>query len=264
MPSASKNSAISFDERSAARDRDSQPIAEPLLHLRVDEPVGEPALQLEARRHRQAALAQRAHLRADAQRPVDDPPLGARLLVELRAHGRVHLLVHARHARQHRRPHLEQRLGRAKRIRKERDRVADVRPREMHQPPEVVRERQVEQQDVVGRREVLELVDDGDHLVVVAVADHARLRRAGRAGRVDVREEVVLAHLRGRVAQRFGMLARVCAPALAQLVELGERPDVRQSRAARSSSRCSSSSQSAATASECETTNCASFAELFA
>ena len=140
---------------------------------------------------------------------------------------------------------------RAQRIRKERDRVADVGAGEVHQPPEVVRERQVEEQHVVCAREVLELVDDGDHLVVVAVADHAGLRRPRRPRRVHVGEEVVRAHGRSRFAERIGMLARV-ARALARAVRRAPRTS-RDARAPRDSIfvRCSSSSHRAATASEC-------------
>ena len=85
--------------------------------------------------------------------------------------GRVHLLVHARDARQQRRAHLRQRLGDAQRVGEERDREADVRAEEQHQPPVVVREREVEEHDVV--RAVVRLlhpVDDARHRVVVAVA----------------------------------------------------------------------------------------------
>ena len=53
-----------------------------------------------------------------------------------------------------------------------------------------------------------------DHLVVVAVADHAALRRPGRPRRVDVREEVVLADRGGaRSRARWGARRRARGPA---------------------------------------------------
>jgi hypothetical protein len=44
-------------ERRAARVRDPEPAAEPLLHLRVDEAVGEAMLSCEERRHRPTCLS---------------------------------------------------------------------------------------------------------------------------------------------------------------------------------------------------------------
>ena len=137
-------------QRRSAGDGDPDPSAEPVGHLRVDELVGDAPLQLERARDRPSVLPQRAYAPSDAQRPVDDPPLRAGLLGELGQHRRVHLLVDAGHARQDRRPHLKQRVGGAQRVRKERDRESDVRAREVHQAPEVVGERQVEEHQVPG------------------------------------------------------------------------------------------------------------------
>ena len=44
-------------QRRAAGDRDAEPAAEARLHLREDEPVGDPVLGGEAARHRPALLA---------------------------------------------------------------------------------------------------------------------------------------------------------------------------------------------------------------
>ena len=79
----------------------------------------------------------------------------------------------------------------------------------------------------VKRRQV---VDDRDHRVVVAVRDHAALRRAGRPRGVDVGEEVVLLDRRRGLAQRVRVLGRVGAPALGQVVEVGEGQHVAQAR----------------------------------
>ena len=49
---------------------------------------------------------------------------------------------------------------------------------------------------------LVQVVGDGRHAVVVAVADHAALRRPGRARGVDVREEVLLADRRLGLRQR--------------------------------------------------------------
>ena len=88
-------------------------------------------------------------------------------------------------------------------------------------------ERQVEKHHVARLGQaVLHLVALAHHRVVVAVADHARLRRAGRARRVDEREEVVLVDRVGALVERGRVRRRVRAAALAQLVEVGERDDV--------------------------------------
>ena len=186
--------------------------------------------------HRPERLAGRATLRrlaTDAERPVDDLPLRAGLVVELREHRRVHLLEHARHAREQRRLDRLQRLARAQRIGEEREREPDVRALQVHQPPEVVRERQVEEHRVVGHREVVDLVDDGGHRVVVAVQDHAGLRRAGRPRRVDVGEDVVGAHGRDDALELARMRKRVVPPARTQVVEVVERQDVLEPRVPR-------------------------------
>ena len=53
-------------ERRAAGDRQPQPAPEPLLDLRVDEPVGQPVLERRGRAGPAAPLAQRADPAADA------------------------------------------------------------------------------------------------------------------------------------------------------------------------------------------------------
>ena len=140
----------------------------------------------------------------------------------------MHLLVDAGDARQHRRSHLEQRVRRSQRVWEERGRISDVGPGQVHQPSEVVCERQVEEHHVARERQFLDPVDDGDHLVVVAVADHARLGRPGRPRRVDVGEQVVLLDARRGFEHGVRVLARVGAAALAQAVELRERVQMRE------------------------------------
>ena len=114
-------------ERRTAGDADADPPAEAVAHLLEHECVGDAPLQCEVERHALAALDVPARAVADGQRPVDQLLLDAGLLRELLQNGRVHFLVHARHARQDRRPHREQRLGCAQRVGEERDRVAHVR-----------------------------------------------------------------------------------------------------------------------------------------
>src|SRR6266545_2482680 len=213
-------------ERRAAREANADATAEPFLHLREDEPVCDAALQREQRRDALVALDVGARALADAQRPVDQPALDTGLLGELREHRAVDLLEHARHARENRGPHLRQRVGRAQRVGEEGERVPDIGPRQVHQAAEVVRERQVEEHQVVRSGQLLHVVDDRDHRVVVAVAKHAAFRRAGRPRRVDVREEIVLRDRRRRVADRVRVARRVLAPARAELVEVGEREHV--------------------------------------
>ena len=53
--------------------------------------------------------------------------------------------------------------------------------------PKLCASGQVQEEHVVGGRVVGQVVHDRDHRVVVAMANHAALRRAGRPGRVDER-----------------------------------------------------------------------------
>ena len=73
-----KNSAISLASGAPPEIAEPQPAAEPVLDLRVDEPVGEAVLEREPARDRLAALAQLAHPPPDAERPVEQPPPRAR------------------------------------------------------------------------------------------------------------------------------------------------------------------------------------------
>ena len=98
---------------------------------------------------------------------------------------------------------------------------------EVEEPSEVVRERQPEQHDVLGLgRGSLTSSTDGDHLVRVAVPDHARLRRAGRARGVDERVEVVLVDRGDRAVERAGVGGSVLAAAGREVVQVGEGQDV--------------------------------------
>ena len=199
-------------ERSAARDRSAQPPAEPFLHLRVDEPVGDSVFQGKAARDRFAALPTVAHLLADFEGPVDQAPPDARGGGEVGGHRRMNLLEHTRHRREDRRPNLRHDVPDPPRVGQERDRESKVRAEQVHQSPEVVGERQVEQHDVRRDEEGLDLVDRPDHVVVVAVQDHAALRRAGRPRRVDQREEVVVADLLASPLDRVGVLPACSRP----------------------------------------------------
>ena len=210
----------------APRDRGAEPPAQALLDLRVDEPVCDAVFERQEPRDGLAPLAQEAHLPAHVERPVDQSALDACCGREVRGDRGVHLLQHARHGREDRRPHLRHHLADAARVGQERDRVAEVRAQQVHEPPEVVCERQVEEQDVAREEEVLDLVDPSDHLVVVPVEDHAGLGRAGRPGRVDEREEVVVADLGARLVQGARVSRCVLAAERAKLVECLERVDV--------------------------------------
>src|SRR6185503_93315 len=90
-------------ERRPAGDAEPQPAAEPVLDLRIDQPVGYTVPERQSTRNRFAALAQLADLPSDSERPVQQPPPWSVHLLELRQHRRVHLLVEPRHARQQRR-----------------------------------------------------------------------------------------------------------------------------------------------------------------
>ena len=101
----------------------------------------------------------------------------------------------------------------------------------MQQPAVVVREREVEEHHVARQRQPLvHLVALLHHRVVVAVADHAGLRRPGRSRRVDEREQIVLVDRVGALLQRARMRGGVGTAARTQLVEPRERDDVLQPR----------------------------------
>ena len=168
-----------------------------------------------------ALALQAADLAADRERPVDEPPLRSRRRVEARQDERVHLLEDARDARQQRRANLWERFCDTERVRQERDREADVRPEQQHQPPVVVGEREVQQHDVVlavVRR--LHTVDDAGHLEVVPIAQHAALRRARGSRRVDDRVEVFLTDRGGRLVERGRVVRRVVTAVRRQAVEV--------------------------------------------
>ena len=206
MPMPSKNSAISCDSGAppemGVRSR-------PPSRSRIFANTSRSASRCCARRSGGTVCRDSSSLltrRPTRQRPVRQTALHARRLVDRRHDRRVDLLVHARNARQHRRMHLLQRVRRLQRIRQERDRVTHVRPRQVHQPPEIVGERQVEQHQIVVPHVHRQVVDHRRHRVVVAVPDHAALRWAGRARRVDEREQVVLVDRRGGLVERTRML----------------------------------------------------------
>ena len=147
--------------------------------------------------------------------------------------GGVHLLVDARHARQDRRPHLGQRPGDVERVGQECDRVADVGAGEVHQPTEVVRERQVEQHHVARGAVIGEVVDRCDHRVVVAVPDHAALGRPRRPRRVDEGEEVLLVDRRDHVVEGLAVRVPVRATLLLERRKVGEGQHVPEREEAR-------------------------------
>ena len=95
-----------------------------------------------------------------------------------------------------------------------------------------MRERQVEEHHVAGLcQAMLHLVCLRDHRVVVAVADHAGLRRPGCARGVDEREEIVLIDRVRALVERAGILRRKGATPFAQVSEVGKREDVLEVRA---------------------------------
>ena len=189
-------------------------------------------LQSEERRHRQPLLPQRAHATTDAQRPVDQPPFDPGRLAELGGDGGVDLLVHPRDAREDRRPHPLERLGDGVGIRAVRQREAEVRAEQVHQPPEVVRQREVHHHHVPAADVVVHLPHGVGHRVVVAVADHAGLGWPGRARGVDVREQVLRVDRRRGLFHGARMQLRVLAAAGPEIVEVAEREHVLRRRLA--------------------------------
>ena len=219
MPTASKNSAISCPSGAppeiGVRRR-------PPSRSRIfveDEPVGEARLQLQRASDGLARLLPLADLSPDPERPVGQSALHARRLVEGRDDRGVNLLVDAGHARQHRRTHGQQGVRRLQRVGQEGDRVADVRAGQVHQPPEVVGEREVQEHQVVVVHVARQVVDHRHHRVVVAMPHHAALGRACRARGVLEREEIVLVDGSDRLGERRRVLL---AEARALGFELGE------------------------------------------
>jgi hypothetical protein len=82
MSRAYRSSPISA--ASAARDAQPEPPAEPLLHLAVDEPVGETVAKREAGWQRSALLPELADLSSDSERPVEQATLETSCPLELR------------------------------------------------------------------------------------------------------------------------------------------------------------------------------------
>jgi len=213
-------------ERCSTGDRRAESSAEARPDLREDEPVGDPELRRERPRDRQSCGLARADLPADADRPVGEATLRARRLVECADDRSVDLLVDAWNARKHRRAERRQRVGSLEWVRQEGRGVADVRPCEVHQATEVVGQGEIQQHQVVAVEVARKSVDNGDHRVVVAVPDHAALRWAGRARRVDEREQVVLVNRGDCFVERRRTLRLECCALRFECGEIGERPDV--------------------------------------
>ena len=209
MSSVRKNSAISGRKRRSARDGDAQAPAELVLHLRVDELVRDPVLARQARGSGSSrslyGIASRPTFSAQSIRRRRKPD-GR---VELSLDARVHLLVQraARSAGPSAAPSAARRQSR-----RGRRGTRSCSPR-THRAGRGG-DRSCARAGGTGaagpgRGELLERVDRRRHLVVVAVADHAGLRRAGRPGRVDEGEEVVLADLALRLGERVRVLLAV-------------------------------------------------------
>ena len=93
--------------------------------------------------------------------------------------------------------------------------------RVFHDAAEAVRERQEEEEHVVGPRQLR--VDPRCRHRAVAVREHAALRRAGRARGVDQRREVVLCDLVARALDRAGIVRGARAALGGQRFEVSER-----------------------------------------
>ena len=198
MSSAWKNSAISVRERRAARDPEPQAAAEALLHLRVDEPVGDPVLERERRGSGSPRAAQALTAAPDARAP-------SRPASAWRRSPRRTSRVTPRGPSRTRAARSGSSVGRTARQRVARRAYGsgqnaivkpDVGAGQVHAAARSCAR-------AAGRAASVVLGARGPrarrrrrHGVVVAVADHAALRRAGRPGGVDVREEVVLARPR--------------------------------------------------------------------
>src|SRR5262249_57806739 len=99
----------------------------------------------------------------DTDSPVDELALRAGRLVESRLDDPVDLLVDARHARQDGGAYDRERLAAPERIGEERDGESDLGAEEEHEPAVVVRERQVQQHEVLRAVIARQVVDDARH-----------------------------------------------------------------------------------------------------
>ena len=168
------------DRRGAGRGL-PQPAAERGAHVLEQRLLGRVEVRLQLRRHLLAGRLQRAHLQADLRRRLD------LLGVAVRGDERVELLEDPRHRREVGRPHLGELGDDLLRVAAEvGERGAHVERGELDQQREGVREREEQVRDVALLHDRV-LLDHRDDVAVVAVAEHAALRRAGRARRVDDR-----------------------------------------------------------------------------
>ncbi len=213
-------------ERRGAGDGQADAAAEALLDLRVDEPVGEAVLDGEADGQLLSFLAESACPTADPERPVDELAPRAVLLGEGGAGRLVDLLEDARHAREQCRTDVRQRLGQLLRIGDEGDREATAHAGQAEEAAEVVSERKPEQDNVVLADDLLRVAERGRHPVRVPVSNHARLRRAGRARRVDEGVEVVLVDGGDRGVEGVRVRPGELSAAGGEVVQLGEGQDV--------------------------------------
>ena len=160
MPSAWKNSAISFASG-----------APPEIGTRSRPPSApSPSRRRAGRRARACTASQRGHRLALLAQPLARRPTPSAQSISLRrapvASANVDVTAACTFSKT--RGTLGRIVGRTcgiaaghlERIGEERDRVADVRRREVHEAPVVVREREVEEQDVLGGAVIGQLVDD--------------------------------------------------------------------------------------------------------
>ena len=180
--------------------------------------LGRVEVRLQLLRHLLARRLQLAHLQPDLRRPLD------LLGVAVRGDERVELLEDPRHRRQVGRLDLGQLRDDLLRVAAEvGQRRAQVEDRELDQQRERVREREEQVGDVAGLDDRV-LLDHRHDVAVVAVAEHAALRRPGRARRVDDRVRLVARDGVRALAQLGGVAAA------AALAHVGERDRRRRRR----------------------------------
>ena len=178
-------------DRRGAGDGEAQAAAEQRTDLREDLLVGELVLRGEDRVRALARALEGADLAPHIDRALEDSLLQAALLLDRGCGRRVDLLEDAGDRREVGRPDLGEVREDLQRIALPvGDRGAEVEAAELDQQRERVRERQEEVGDVL-RVDDAHRVDHVEHRAVVAVRDHAALRRSRGARGVDEGADVV-------------------------------------------------------------------------
>ena len=258
-------------DRRRAGDREAQLAAEEAADLREHFPVGELVLLAQQEAGLASGAFGLAHLAADPDRPVEDRLFEAALFFHAAGRERVDLLEDPRHRGEVGRFQFGQVGHDLQRVALPvGDRRAEVEAAQLDQQGEGVGEGEVEVGDVFAFDHA-RVVDHVEHRSVVAVGDHAALRRPGRPRRVDEGADVLRGDRLPEPLPLGGVTARrrartdprsEIASSLAPVIRTTCSSSGSCSRMARIFSSCSSSSTTTTLASEFSSTYWHSSGEL--